>query len=142
MPVLISLGSSGLDGSSFQKERTERMLNTLHKYGVQTYFIMVSPATRSSVIENEGGTVLIANAAREVTGGQYNSIAASATSRLITLLPEIGKKVAGRHVKQTFQYRVTVDRPEGSTGLFDKNTGISLSRSGVKYLLSPDGSFP
>jgi hypothetical protein len=142
LPVLVSLGSTGLDGSSFQKERAERMLNVLHKYGVQTYFIMISPAKMSDVPENEGGTVLIAHAVREATGGQYNSIAASATSRLITLLPEIGKKIASRHLKQTYQYRVTVDRPEGATGPFDQNTGVSLSRSGVKYLLSPDGSFP
>jgi hypothetical protein len=142
LPVLISVGSTGLDGSSFQKERTERMLNVLHKFGVQTYFVMISPAKMSDVPENEGGTVLVAHAAREATGGQYNSIAASATSRLITLLPEIGKKIAARHLKQTYQYRVTVDRPEGATGPFDQNTGVSLSRSGVKYLLSPDGSYP
>jgi hypothetical protein len=142
LPVLISIGSTGIDGGRIEKERTERMLNTLHKYGVQTYFIMLSPKKISDVPENEGGTVLIAHYVNSVTGGRYDSIAASATSRLMTLLPEIGKKIAGRHVKQTFQYRVTVDRPEGSTGAFSSDTGISLSRAGVRYVLSPDGSYP
>jgi hypothetical protein len=142
LPVLITVGSSGLDGSRIEQERTQRMLNTLYKYGVQTYSIMISPPVASDVPENEGGTVLIAHLVKDVTKGRYDSIAASATSRLMTLLPEIGKKVAGRHQKQIFQYRVTVERPEGMTGAFDKDTGISLSRTGVRYLLSPDGSFP
>jgi len=142
VPVLITVGSTGLDGSRIEKERTERMLNTLHKYGVQTYCIMLSPPVVSDVPENEGGTVLIAHLVKEVTNGRYDSIAASASSRLMSLLPEIGKKIAGRHLKQTFQYRVTVERPEGQTGTFSQDTGISLSRSGVRYLLSPDGSYP
>jgi hypothetical protein len=142
LPVLISIGSSGLDGSRIEKERTERMLNSLHKWGVQTHFIMMTPKTLSDVPENEGGTVLIAHMAKDVTGGSYDSITSAAATRLMTLLPEIGKRIAGRHLKQTFQYRVTVDRPEGLTGPFGSDTGISLSRTGVRYLLSPDGSYP
>jgi hypothetical protein len=142
LPVLISIGSSGLDGSRIEKERTERMLNSLHRWGVQTHFIMMTPKTLSDVPENEGGTVLIAHAAKDVTGGTYDAITSAAATRLMTLLPDIGKKIAGRHLKQTYQYRVTVDRPEGLTGPFGSDTGISLSRSGVRYLLSPDGSFP
>jgi len=142
MPVLITIGSTGLDGSRIEKERTERMLNTLHKYGVQTYSIMISPPVTSDVPENEGGTVLIAHYMKDATNGQYHSIAPSATSRLISLLPEIGKKIAGRHMKQTFQYRVLIERPEGMTGEFSKDTGVSLSRAGVRYILSPDGTYP
>jgi hypothetical protein len=118
------------------------MLNTLHKWGVQTYSIMISTPVMSDVPENEGATVLIAHWLKEATNGRYDSIAPSASSRLITLLPEIGKKIVGRHLKQTLQYRVTVERPEGMTGAFSQDMGISLSRSGVRYVLSPDGSYP
>jgi len=142
LPVLVSIGSAGLDGGFIEKERTERMLLALQKYGVMTYFIMVTPGIRSDVPENEGGTVLIAKAAQQMTGGRYDAIASSATSRLTTLLPEIAGALAVRHVKQTWQYRVLIDRPEGLTGPFSKDLAFSLSRENVKFVLSLDGSYP
>jgi hypothetical protein len=36
---------------------------------------------------------------------------------------------------------VTLERPEGVTGPF-VNTEISLSRSGVHYIMSLDGTYP
>jgi len=141
LPVLISMGSTGLDGSRIERDRVQKMMTSLRNYGVSTHFIMTTPTTRSLTIENEGGTVLIAKAVQELTAGKYYPIAGSASTRLMTLLPELAQQIQLRHLKQTLQYKLTIERPEGATGDLSKSE-MSLSRPGVRYILSIDGSYP
>ncbi len=140
-PVLLAIASSSLDGSQFELSRATKMLESLRNYGVATHFVMVSPCSRAAINLDEGTPVLVAKAAQQATRGRYDAIAAAGTSRLATLLPEFGKLIASRHLKQTLQYRVTLERPVGASGNFG-NTGVSLSREGVQYLMSLDGSYP
>ena len=139
-PVLIVIGSTALDGSQIERDRAVKMINSLRNYGVVTHFIMVSPCSMSNDVD-EGGPVLVAKATQEATRGRYDAIAAGSTTRLTTLLPEIGTRIASRHRKQILQYRLTLERPEGLTGPF-ANTEISLSRPGVQYIMSLDGTYP
>jgi len=139
-PVLIVIGSTALDGSQIERDRAVKMITSLRSYGVVTHFIMVSPCSMSQD-PDEGGTVLVAKATQEATRGKYDSIAAGSTTRLNTLLPEIGTKIAARHRKQILQYRVTFERPDGATGPLG-NTEISLARPGVQYIMSLDGTYP
>lgn len=141
VPVLIAVASSSLDGSQFELSRATRMLESLRNYGVVTNFVMVAPCSRAEVNLDEGTPVLVAKAAQQATGGRYDAIAHAGTSRLATLLPEIGKQIAGRHLKQMSQYRVTLERPAGAIGNFG-NTAVSLSREGVHYMMSLDGRYP
>jgi hypothetical protein len=141
LPVLVVVGSTAVDGSHIERDRAQRMLNSLRNYGVWTNFVMVSPCSRAAIDLDEGNTVLVAKAVQEATRGRYESIASGGTSRLATLLPEIGQQIASRHLKQMLQYRVTLERPAGATGNFG-NTGISLAREGVQYLMSLDGTYP
>lgn len=141
LPVLVSIGSTGLDGSRVEIERVSKMIDSLRNFGVWTNFMMVSPSSMSANPENEGGTVLIAKAVQDATRGSYTPIASSATTRLTTLLPELARKIAIRHVKQTLQYRVVLERPETATGPLG-NTQMSVSRAGVNYVMSLDGSYP
>jgi hypothetical protein len=141
VPVLVVIASSSLDGSQFELTRASRMMESLRNYGVATNFIMVSPCSRAAVNLDEGTPVLIAKKAQEITRGRYDAIAHAGTSRLASLLPEIGQQITARHLKQTLQYRVTLERPAGATGNFG-NTGMSLSREGVQYVMSLDGTYP
>ena len=141
VPVLIAVASSSLDGSQFELSRATRMLESLRNYGVITNFVMVSPCSRAAINLDEGTPVIIAKAAQQATRGRYDAIAHAGTSRLVTLLPEIGQQIAARHLKQMLQYRVTLERPAGLTGNFG-TTGIQLSREGVQYVISLDGSYP
>lgn len=141
VPVLVVIASSSLDGSQFELSRANKMLESLRNYGVVTNFIMVSPCSRAAINLDEGTPVLIAKAAQQATGGRYDAIAHAGTSRLATLLPEIGQQIAARHLKQMLQYKVTLERPAGAAGNFG-NTGVSLSREGVQYLMSLDGRYP
>jgi hypothetical protein len=50
----------------------------------------------------------------KMTGGRFENIAAS--SRLVTLLPEIGAQVAKAHESQIHQFKITAERPAGASG--------------------------
>ncbi len=83
--------------------------------------------------------MLVAKAAEELTGGRYEAI--SDSNRLTTLLPEMARQIAAVHVRQTTQYRVTVDRPDGASGPL-ADLQLSVARRGVSYMISADGSYP
>ena len=94
---------------------------------------------------NQSGTSNVSNAiqiginAAKLTGGRYESIAA--TTRLQTLLPEIGTQVAQAYERQRAQYRITFDRPEGKSGPQIGGIGLSGGKQMV-VKLSLDGHMP
>ena len=140
IPVVVAIGTTGIDGGRIEPTRVTKTIESLRKYGVWTNFIMVS-APASTQPENEGGTVLIAKTIQEQTGGQYHALAGASATRITSLLPELAQKIAARHLKQTLQYRVTLERPEGATGPLGPFS-MKLSREGVSYLLSVNGIYP
>jgi hypothetical protein len=73
------------------------------------------------------------------TGGRYESIAA--TTRLQTLLPEIGGQIDEADQRQRAQYRVTFERPAGKEG--PQVGGISLAgEKPMAVKLTLDGHMP
>lgn len=153
MPVVLSIGSTSHDGSQIRLDEVKQMLTALRDYNVQTNFVMVTgcaagsrrgdAACRSDGYSdiNEGGTVSIAKAAQDVTKGRYDAITGAASSSLTRILPEIATQIAGRHARQTLQYRITLERPEKATGPI-KNVSVMLAREGSRYIVTPDGIIP
>jgi hypothetical protein len=76
-------------------------------------------------------------AVTKLSGGRYENI--TATTRLATLLPEFGKRIAESQVKQSHQYRVTYERPANPKAM--PQIGASISRPGTPSL-SIDGHLP
>ena len=77
--------------------------------------------------------------AAKATGGRYESIAA--TTRLQTLLPEIGGLIDEADQRQRAQYRVTFERPEGKSGPQVGGIGLSSDKP-MAVKLSIDGHMP
>lgn len=143
VPVLVEIGSTGVDGSRVDVDPTSKAIDTMRRYGVQTHFLMFSPNRSGSAPDlNEGATVLIAKEVQRFTGGEYEALAGAASSNLNTRLPELADKLAVRHLKQTLQYRVTLERPAAATSQMPENISFSLNRPGTKYVLSLDGRYP
>jgi hypothetical protein len=61
-------------------------------------------------------------------------------NQLETVLPAWGKEIAASHAKQSNQWRVVIDRPNGNTGALNK-PGLRITRPGVDGTVSPDGKF-
>jgi hypothetical protein len=74
----------------------------------------------------------------KTTGGRYDNIAAS--TRVATLLPEIGAQVAKSHVRQSRQFRITFQRPGNASGPLGQ-VGVA-TRTGWTPTLTINGRLP
>ena len=96
------------------------------------HVVMLSSATRGPA--SGLNSVDVGIAVTKLTGGRYENIAAG--QRLATLLPELGQQVAQSHARQSRQYRITFERPNGNAPLGN----VTLAgRNGMRGRLSLDG---
>jgi hypothetical protein len=114
------------------------MFQQLGTRAMTTHIVMVGPTNQSGTT-NVSNAIQIGINAAKLTGGRYESIAA--TTRLQTLLPEIGTQVAQAHERQRSQYRVTFERPEGKSGPQVGGIGLAGGKPMV-VKLSLDGHMP
>jgi hypothetical protein len=61
-------------------------------------------------------------------------------TRIATLLPEIGAQVAKSHARQSHQFRITFQRPNGASGPLGE-VGAA-ARVGLTPMLSINGRLP
>ena len=137
-PVIVIVGSLTAEGSSIRDRDVQRMFQQFATRAMTAHVVMVGP-------QNNSGTVNVTNAiqiginATKQTGGRYESIAA--TTRLQTLLPEIGGQIDEADQRQRAQYRVTFERPAGKEG--PQVGGISLAGDKpMAVKLTLDGHMP
>ena len=137
-PVIIIVGSLTAEGSAIRDRDVQKMFQQLGTRAMTTHVVMVG-ATNNSGTTNVSNAIQIGINAGKLTGGRYESIAA--TTRLQTLLPEIGTQVAQAHERQRNQYRVTFERPEGKSGPQVGGIGLAGEKQMV-VKLSLDGHMP
>ena len=137
-PVIVIVGSLTAEGSSIRDRDVQRLFQQLATRAMTTHVVMVGPTNQSGT-PNVANAIQLGISAAKQTGGRYESIAA--TTRLQTLLPEIGTQVAQAHERQRAQYRVTFERPEGKSGPQVGGIGLSGEKPMV-VKLSLDGHMP
>lgn len=137
-PVIVIVGSLTAEGSAIRDRDVQRLFQQLGTRAMTTHIVMVGPTNQSGTV-NVGNAIQIGINASKQTGGRYESIAA--TTRLVTLLPEIGTQVAQSHERQRAQYRVTFERPAGKSGPQVGGIGLSGTR-GMSVQLTLDGHMP
>lgn len=135
-PVIVIVGSTTAEGSQVLERDVQRMLQRFSDRAATVHVVMVNPGSRS----DSGGAnqTAVGIAVAKQTGGRYEAIAAS--TRLATLLPEIGEQVAKSHVRQSHQFRITFQRPNGASGAVGQ-IGMS-SRPGTTPTLTINGRMP
>jgi len=134
-PVVVILGSTTADGSSFVERDVQRMLQRFSDRAATVHVIMLSTGARSASGANQ---TTVGEAVTKTTGGRYDNIAAS--TRLATLLPEIGAQVAKSHARQSRQFRITFQRPSNASGPLGQ-VGIA-TRAGWTPALTINGRLP
>ena len=93
-----------------------------------------------SVMSGTGGTsgggaqTEIGLAVTKMSGGRYENI--NSVTRLTTLLPEFGKRIADTYARESHQYRVTYERPANAKA--QPRIGAVVRRDGTPSL-SIDG---
>ena len=137
-PVIVIVGSLSAEGSSIRDRDIQKMFQQFATRAMTTHIVMVGPTNQSGTTNVSNAIQIGINAAKQ-TGGRYESIAA--TTRLQTLLPEIGAQIDEADQRQRAQYRVTFERPEGKSGPQVGGIGLSGTR-GMTVKLSLDGHMP
>ena len=113
-PVVVILGSTTADGSSFVDRDVQRMLQRFSDRAATVHVILLSTGARGGNLVSSANQTNIAELLTKTTGGRYETIAA--ITRIGTLLPEIGAQMAKSHARQSRQFRITFQRPNGASG--------------------------
>lgn len=138
IPVLVLLSTSAPEATSYEAPEITRALSFLERRRAIVHVVMLNVRRGTSVAAsiNDGRQTLIGIPATKVTRGRYESI--SASSRLTTLLPELGGQIAALHRKHANQLLITARRPAGTRGPL-RNPQIGLTRTGLTGSVSLDG---
>jgi hypothetical protein len=137
-PVVVIVGSLTAEGSSIRDRDLERLFQQLASRAMTAHIVMVGAVNQSGTV-NVSNAIEIGIRSSKLTGGRYESIAAS--TRLQTLLPEIGVQLAQAHERQSAQYRVTFERPAGKSGPQVGGIGLAGARP-MSVKLTLDGHMP
>ena len=133
-PVVVIVGSITAEGSSFVERDIQRMLQRF----VERSTVHVVMLSASGQAANGANQTAVGDAAAKNTGGRYENIAA--VTRLGTLLPEIGAQIAKSHERQSHQFRLTFQRPNGASGAMGQ-IGAQI-RAGLNSSLTINGRLP
>lgn len=137
-PVIVILGSTTAEGSQVLERDVQRMRQRFVDRAATVHVIMVNSGSRSEGSFGGANQTNIGIAVAKDTGGRYEAIAAS--TRIATLLPEIGEQVAKSHARQSHQFRITFQRPGSASGAIGE-IGMA-SRPGTTPTLTINGRMP
>jgi len=133
-PVILMIGSD-LGRSDVRDRDFQKLQENIIKHAMTVHIIVASGGAGGGA---SGGALQtdLGLALTKLSGGRYENITGG--TRLATLLPEYGKRIAESNAKQSHQFRVTYERPTAKRGT---QLGTSISRPGT-VSLSIDGHMP
>jgi hypothetical protein len=102
------------------------------------HVVMLSTGAQSSRAVSGANQTAVGDTVAKDTGGRYDHIAAS--TRIATLLPEIAAQIAKSHARQSRQFRITFQRPNGASGPLGE-VGAA-TRTGLTPSLTINGRLP
>jgi hypothetical protein len=137
-PVVVIVGSTTAEGSSVMERDVQRMLQRFSDRAATVHVVMLSTGVQSTRSVSGANQTAVGDAVAKMTGGRYDNIAAS--TRLATLLPEIAVQITKSHARQSRQFRITFQRPNGASGpLGEVGAG---TRAGLTPSLTMNGRLP
>ena len=137
-PVIVAIGSNAPDGSNSREQHFTKLAQRLVDASATVHATVLSSGVRAGGGRMPGGVVsdsqnIIGFELAKLTGGRYEQIAAS--SRLATLLPELGNQIRA----ESRGYRLRARRPEGAKGPVGA-VAFGISRQGVTIRTSYDNT--
>jgi hypothetical protein len=138
VPVLLLVSTTAPEAVSYSSEEVTRALSFLERRRAMVHVVMLNIRRGASIAGslNDARQTMIGIPATKVTRGRYEAL--SNSSRLTTLLPEMGAQIASLHRKQVNQLLVTARRQPGIRGPLQKPQ-IGLTRKGMTGTVSLDG---
>ena len=140
-PVLVILSTTLAEVSSVQLDTISNAIKTLVGRGTRPYIVMMTtrPGEQSQIDDlNNGRQAIIGLQLVKLTRGRYEGL--SDSRALVDLLPRWGKEIADIHNRQTSQYRLVLERPNGVSGPLN-NIDLRITRQGLSGSVTGDGRF-
>jgi hypothetical protein len=140
-PIILIVGSDGIEGSSVIERDIERLVKQMVQHAVTLHVVMIARGGRRTLSNTGANQVQVGIGLTQMTNGRYENIAAS--TRLTSLLPELGKLIGASHLRQSQQFRITYSRPR----LWYQRPGspqitATTTRPGLTGILTFDGRIP
>ena len=132
-PVILMVGSDFGTVRALDRE-FQKLQETIIKRAVTVHITVMAGGGGTS---GGGAQTEIGLAVTKLSGGRYENI--NSPTRLATLLPEFGKRIAESHARQSHQYRVTYERPANAKE--SPRIGAAVRRPGAA-MISIDGHLP
>jgi hypothetical protein len=133
-PVVMMIGSD-IGRENVLDRPFQQLQENIIKHAMTVHVLLMAGGTGQSSqtgTQNEIGLALT-----KLSGGRYEGI--NSPTRLATLLPEFGKRIAQSEARQRHQYRITYERP--AKGSERPSVGASVTREATP-VLSLDGHMP
>jgi hypothetical protein len=111
-PVFFIVGNNGVEGSSPRDYQVNKLFKQTIENAVTVHIVMLSNSNRQLDIGTGTNQIEVGLKLTQLTGGRYEAIAAQ--TRLTTLLPEYANQIAKSHARQSHQYRITCQPPNGA----------------------------
>ena len=135
-PVIIAVATTASDVDIRERD-VEQLLRRLQQRPTTVHTVVLSGAKSDNSFVG-ANTTQVGLAVQKLTRGRYDNIAAA--SRLSSLLPEIGEQVAESHARQSQQFRLTIERPDGAKGPIGEIGGAIPG--GYTATMTADGAMP
>jgi hypothetical protein len=152
-PYLVVVSTTAAEATAYQKNDLDKMGTNFLKFGARLSVAMTTTKNSASLQQrtsggggsaddvqdlNNGRQALIAIPLTKATNGKYEALAQP--SALQNILPEWGKMLASIATKQSNQYKLTIQRPEGQTGNLN-NLDMRFKRPNLNGSVSGDGRY-
>jgi hypothetical protein len=123
--TIVIVGSDFGSMRALDREFQKLQLNVFN-HGITTHVLLNIGGQGAT--QSNGGQVELGLTLSKMSGGRFENF--NGTTRLTTLLPEIGKQIAQSVALQSHQYRVSYDRP-GKPNEKGAAIGAAVRRDGV-----------
>ena len=136
-PVILSVATSIGDTQVMERD-VDQLWKRLNQRPTTVHTVLLAGGAQNASGFTAANQTQVGLAVKNLTGGRYENI--TAASRLATLLPEIGTQIAESHQRQSRQFRLTIERQKGKSGVLGAIGG--RLPAGYTSKLTTDGAMP
>ncbi len=133
LPVIVMLAGDGIDASTITQGRYEEMRERMVDISATMHTRLFTSIGNAAAPQAQMGIEM-----GELTRGSYEALAVPTAFR--TQLPELGREIARKHGRTSYQYRVTYAPPDGASD----RPAISVGSTRPDLIIIPtiDGNVP
>ena len=141
LPVVVIVGSDGLEGSGTLQRHYEEMVNRMLENSVTVHalmFISGQADVGGRPSANQGQALQVAMNVTDLTRGSYQQL--NVANGFRRMLPELAEDIARKHRLARTQYRVLYDPPPGAPDALA--VSVAVARPGLQLTATADGNVP